>query len=403
MQTNKIFKLIGKVQNYAWGGKNYIPNLLSLPNIDNKPCAEYWMGAHPSAPSTIFNKVESTGTLLNQFIANDANEVLTPNINLKFAELPYLYKILDVNEMLSIQVHPSKIEAEKGFEFENKMGIALNAFNRNYKDKNHKPEIMIALGDFWLLHGFKQLHEIELVLNSTKEFANIATIFKENGLKAMYKFVMEMPQIEIDTMLLPLITKEIAAFYRGALTKKDAGWWVAKFYKNAHIEKDIDRGIFSIYIFNIVNATKGQAVFQAAGVPHAYLEGQNVELMANSDNVLRGGLTPKYVDVAQLLQHTLFEPVVPNVMLGNAINEFETSYNCPVDDFEITKINIEKNKEYITIANTPQIVIVIEGTVVFSNNNNSLEINSGEACFILPNTNYTILANKTAEMYKAFV
>jgi mannose-6-phosphate isomerase len=121
----------------------------------------------------------------------------------RFGELPYLLKVLDVREMLSIQVHPTKEEAQKGFEREEAAGIAIDAPNRNYKDKNHKPEVMIALGEFWLLHGFKKEEELQNILNSIPEFSFLSNVFAEDGYYGLYKMVMEMPQEEADKLLLP--------------------------------------------------------------------------------------------------------------------------------------------------------------------------------------------------------
>ena len=154
-----VAKITGKVQHYAWGGLSFIPNLIGFENTSNTPCAEYWMGAHPSASSIVTNVNEP----LNTIIENNKEAMLTTKINEQFGELPFLFKVLDVKDMLSIQVHPTKEEAVKGFEKEEALGIAINASNRNYKDKNHKPEIMIALGEFWLLHGFLSVEKIQQV------------------------------------------------------------------------------------------------------------------------------------------------------------------------------------------------------------------------------------------------
>lgn len=395
-----IFKIKGKVQPYAWGGKSFIANLLSINNIEDKPMAEYWMGAHPSAPSII----EGTEKNLFQLIQENPEAILTKEVNAFFGELPFLFKILDVNEMLSIQVHPSKTEAIKGFEHEEAIGIPINAPHRNYKDKNHKPEIMIALGEFWLLHGFKQLNEIEETLTSIKEFNFLLPLYKAEGLKALYQFWMELPQEQVDVVLLPLIQKEIFHKQEEKLTKAMPGWWVTKYYPIANGINNIDKGIFSIYLFNIVGVQKGQAVFQAAGVPHAYLEGQNVELMANSDNVLRGGLTPKHVDVVELLKHTIFEPVIPTVMNGTLSNlSVEKKFDCPVPDFKISCITTSFGNLYNALSQSPEIIIVVDGAVVVNSDDTNFTAKKGECFMVLPNTNYTISSSGTAEMYKAYV
>ncbi len=399
--NNKIFKLKGKVQHYAWGGKTFIPNLVHFNNIENKPCAEYWMGAHPSASSTLI--VDANEAALTQIIAENMDTVLTPDIIKQFGELPYLYKILDVNEMLSIQVHPTKEEAVKGFEREEAEGIAITASNRNYKDKNHKPEVMIALGEFWLLHGFMQLDKIEKRLSDIQEFNVFLPLFRSEGLKALYKMIMELTQHEVDAILVNLIKKELYHKQHGMLDKSMPGWWACKLL-NANDEiKNIDRGVFSIYLFNIVGLQKGEGIFQAAGVPHAYLEGQNVELMANSDNVLRGGLTPKHIDVPELMKHTLFEPIVPNILKGDTVGSNEKNYKCPVPDFDISKIELNADNSYKALSTSPEIHIVIDGDCIVNGKNVNMSVKSGEAFMVFPNENYSITSSGHCELYKAYV
>lgn len=397
--SGKSFKLHGKVQHYAWGGYEYIPNLLDFENIDKKPCAEYWMGAHPSASSIINDATNSVS--LNEYIKNNTNETITKAVFERFGELPYLFKILDVKDMLSIQVHPTKVEAEKGFDAEEAAGIPITASNRNYKDRNHKPEVMVAISDFWLLHGFKPADELLKTLQDVKEFNVLIALFKQDGYKGLYQFVMEMAQPDVDSLLLPLVERELRRRGSNELNKADAGWWVCKLFEDGKEIKNIDKGIFSIYFFNIVNAKPGEAVFQGAGIPHAYLEGQNVELMANSDNVLRGGLTPKHIDVPELMKHTAFEPVVPNVMGGVDVGNNEVLYTCPVPDFGIKKISLNGN-EHASTASSFEIIIAIEGGAVFNGSNN-LVIKKGEAMAIFPGETYTIEASGNCVLYKAFV
>ncbi|MBX9733795.1 MAG: mannose-6-phosphate isomerase, class I, partial [Chitinophagaceae bacterium] len=337
------------VQHYAWGGTTFIPALVGVSNEDQKPCAEYWMGAHVSAPSTLQLNGETIG--LNKLIEQYPQEVLTNTVFDRFGELPYLFKVLDVREMLSIQVHPTKEEAEKGFDKENEAGIPLQAAYRNYKDRNHKPEVMVALSEFWLLHGFKSKSALEQTLENIAEFNVFIPLFKKEGIRSLYQLVMEMDQAAVNTILFSLVKREIRKKQNGELTKQDPGWWAAKAYEESGRKEHMDRGIFSIYFFNIVQVQPGEAIFQKAGVPHAYLEGQNIELMANSDNVLRGGLTPKHVDVPELMKHTLFEEVIPEIMAGNPAREGEKIYPCPVPDFGISKIELIPGGTYSAIAN----------------------------------------------------
>jgi mannose-6-phosphate isomerase len=160
--------------------------------------------------------------------------------------------------------------------------------------------------------------------------------------------------------------------------------------------------IFSIYFFNIVKALPGEAVFQGAGIPHAYLEGQNVELMANSDNVLRGGLTPKHVDVPELLKHTIFEGTKVNMLGGDKINGGETVYPCPVPDFGLSKIELAPRQQLSGAATSFEIIVVMEGSLQITGTN-TVEAHKGQALAILPGEEYTISAPLGTLAYKAFV
>jgi len=398
--TGKTFFLKGKIQNYAWGGFSFLPQLLHFNNTDQKPCAEYWMGAHPSASSIISDG--NNEIALHDFIAQNPSETITDKVFQSFGELPYLFKILDVKDMLSIQVHPTKIEAEKGFLAEEAAGIPINAPHRNYKDKNHKPEVMVALSEFWLLHGFKTKALLEETLEQIQEFSVLKSLFKRDGYKGLYQLVMEMDQTDVDNMLGSLVKRELGRKRNNQLTKQDPGWWVSKLFENDAEVKNIDKGIFSIYFFNIVKANPGEAVFQGAGIPHAYLEGQNVELMANSDNVLRGGLTPKHVDVPELLKHTLFEGIVPKILKGDDIGNNEWNYPCPVPDFAINKIALNGNKHAAT-SKSFEIIIATEGGAVVNSTSKSFVLKQGEAIAVLPNEQYSIEASAKCTLFKAYV
>jgi mannose-6-phosphate isomerase len=400
MLQDKIFKLKGKVQHYAWGGYKFIPDWLGVKNVEHKPFAEYWMGAHPSASSDI---VTPNGAFsLNELIKGFPEITIGEKVQRQFSELPYLFKILDVHEMLSIQVHPTKEEAIKGFEEEELRGVPLDAATRNYKDKNHKPEVMVALSEFWLLHGFLQQESLKKVLQSISEFNGFIPLFGDDDYKKLYQYVMEMPQKEVNNLLTPLVHRELQRKKDNELSKDQPGWWVARLFAHQTSIENIDRGVFSIYFFNIVKINPGEAIFQGAGIPHAYLEGHNVELMANSDNVLRGGLTPKHVDVPELLKHTIFQGVAPNIMMGESEKTGEKIYPCPVDDFGISRIELSKSQSYDSSTSSLEIIAVIDGEMNISGGN-KLSIKKGEAAAILAGETYNISTASNVTAYKAFV
>lgn len=392
----KIARLKGCAQHYAWGGYDYIPDLLNINNKVQLRYAEYWMGAHPSASCQVMADNENWEPL-QELIEKDPLSYLGNETYKEFGELPYLFKILDVREILSIQVHPSKEEAIKGFEREEAEGIPITAQHRNYKDRNHKPEIMVALSEFYLLHGFKPKAAFEETLQSVPEFNFLLDTWKNESYYGVYKQVMEMDQQQVDQLLLPLVQREIG---RGEVEKIDPAYWVQKLYKDGPAVNNLDKGIFSIYFFNIVKVLPGQGVFQAAGLPHAYLEGQNVELMANSDNVLRGGLTPKHIDVPELLKHTVFEETIPNVLDGTSNEYGVIEYPAPVKDFGIVGIELLKDQVLQLHSASAEIIIVIEGEVLVEEAGN---FKKGDSFFIKPAVAYQLQATENTLMYKAFV
>lgn len=395
----KLYSLKGTIQNYDWGGTQFIPNLLGIePN--NEKCAEYWLGAHVNSPSILSN--ENGEQTLDSFLQEDLSRKLGDEIATKFLRLPFLFKVLDVHSMLSIQVHPNKVEAEKGFKKENDLGIPLNAPNRNYKDDNHKPEIMIALTEFWLLHGFLPKEQLIQVLTNTPEFKHLLLVFEKESYYGLYKKVMELSVEESNQLLRPLINRILPLYTAGKLYKSSPDYWAAKVVDSDKDNAILDRGIFSIYFFNIVKANKGEAIFQDAGIPHAYLEGQNIELMANSDNVLRGGLTPKHVDIQELLKHIVFEATDPTIMKGELQEDgVERIYKSLAPDFELSQIILKDSLIYQGQSKAVQILIVIEGEAQVSEGKTSLTIKKGESVVLLSGSYYHFFSNSTAILYKA--
>lgn len=371
-----VYKLNGAVQPYTWGGTDFIPRLLNVENKEQRPFAEYWLGAHPAAPATLADE----GLSLKSFIETNPAETLGKAVADKFGSLPYLFKILDVRQMLSIQVHPSKAAAEAEYEKENESGVPLSAPHRNYKDRNHKPELMVALSDFWLLHGFKPEDELEKTLSAVPELQFLLPAFARGGYKALYEEVMTMPQEKVDEALRPLMQRIIPDYKNNELPKSSEDFWAARavltFCKNKHY----DRGIFSVYFFNLLHLTEGEAIYQAAGLPHAYLEGQNVEVMANSDNVLRAGLTDKHVDVPELMKHVKFEATHPQIIAAG--DAAEQSFDAPVEEFLLKKYRVEN-----ALALSPDnatVLFAYEGEGKATAGETEVPFKRGEALLLLP-------------------
>lgn len=404
METPGLLKIEGVVQHYAWGGTSFIPQLLSIKNTENQPFAEYWMGAHDKAPSQVLLNGHTAS--LNELIAQSPEQFLGTEVAQRFSNrLPYLFKVLDVKDMLSIQVHPTKVEAEKGFARENELGVPLTAPNRNYKDDNHKPEIMVALTDFWLLHGFRPEEEIITLLDEVPEFHALKTYFGEGNYQRLYQYVMALSQEEVNEVLRPLVERLIPAYEAGKLEKANPDFWAAQAAIHNSLEAGhYDRGIFSIYFFNLVNVSPGKGIFQGAGIPHAYLEGVNMELMANSDNVLRGGLTPKHIDVPELLKHTRFEAVTPEVLEGSEASDTEKVYKSPAPDFELSCIQISADHSYQSPeTHATDILILLEGEAEATSENTRLTLRKGEVFMAPANLAYTLHTFSASTLYKATV
>lgn len=379
-----IYPLIGVVKHYDWGGTAFIPHLLRAENRDNKPFAEYWMGVHP------------LGTAMVRINGSELE------ISSLTGPLSFLIKVLDVNDMLSIQVHPSKEAAEKEFAREQAAGIPLDAPHRNYKDANHKPELMVALGDFWLLHGFKPPEELVYTLLNIVELRELLPIYNQAGYSGLYKHIMEMPQQDVNRILGPLI-ENISTIYKDKEADRyDEDFWAARAARTFNSNGNIDRGIFSIYLFNLVHLKKGEGIFQAPGVPHAYLEGQNVEIMANSDNVLRGGLTTKHIDVPELLKHVKAEATYPEIISGEKVDEHLLYYQTPVSDFRLEKIELAENNSIKLKSTTAEILIETDGALRFDGTD--LTLQSGQpAALVMPGTEYMLTGiNANSTVFRAY-
>ena len=339
----KIYKLTNQFKNYEWGSSRMIPEFLNLKNDDNSPFAEMWMGTHSGAPSV----VSKDGRLIGL-------RELTGG-------LPYLFKILAVDKPLSIQVHPDKEQAVNGFEAEEKAAVPLNDPSRNYKDPNPKHEMICALSEFKLMAGFKEIKEI---LNSFKELSSLsedlasllAPMISALEQKQPGGFLKE--QFNFSPSQKEIISSEINNINPSG-TEKDITqeqWNLMKTF--ASLYKN-DPAVLSPLYLNILVLQPAQAVYLPARSLHAYLSGFGLELMNSSDNVLRGGLTPKNIDIKELLKIVNMNPFMPDVMTA-PINAPYFSYPLPIDDFSLSVIRGNGNEISYNV-HSPAIGIVSEG------------------------------------------
>ena len=403
LSKDRVLPVVGKVQHYAWGGDYYLPKLLNIPVKKGETYAEFWLGTHERGSAELKNGSDQAVSL-KAYIQAFPVQTLGEKAAHQFGRLPFLLKILDVKDMLSIQVHPTKQNAQTAFDAENEVGIDLDSPHRNFKDDNHKPELMLALSEFWLLHGFKSPKTLQGILREIPELHFLVPVFGGDNYKKLYQHVMGMPQNQVDRHLKTLVERIIPHYQNGKLNKDKEDFWVARAAMTYSHGNHIDRGIFSIYFFNLLHLRPGQAIFQDAGLPHAYLEGQNVEIMSNSDNVLRGGLTPKHVDVPELMKHVKFEATIPNIITGQPVEPEREVYPTPAVDFELGRIQITRGGIVNRISHSAEIFLVFNGAVeVTENGRNGFKRNKGEAWVSFDGASSVIKALDDAVIYQASI
>jgi mannose-6-phosphate isomerase len=408
----------GAVQHYEWGGYDFIPGLLGKENTERRPFAELWIGTHPKAPS--FADLDGTRIPLDRLVAADPWLTLGPEVALNFAgRLPYLLKVLDVRIMASLQAHPSKKQAEEGFARENDAGIPLSDPRRNYKEENHKPEAHVVLTDFWMLHGFRPLEEISEMLAMDTELRAMMPSFDERLrgvgkdpearsalLRDLYARVMTMAQGEVDAMVEPLVARLEAEEARDELKRDAHGFWALRAARTFPLaDGHRDRGIASMYLLNLVRLKPGQGTYQPAGTLHSYLEGVDVEVMANSDNVLRGGLTPKHVDVPELLATLTFRDGRPQILEGRSASETGREYETPAAEFALERIDIVPGTPYSAgRGHSADCIILVDGAAAVVAGGRTLTLSRGGSVMLPAALSYSIAARSPrAVLFKAGV
>ncbi|MCX4963054.1 mannose-6-phosphate isomerase, class I [Streptomyces virginiae] len=346
-------RLTNTIRPYAWGSTTALPTLLGV-EPTGEPQAEMWMGAHPGAPSRIDRGAGERA--LSDVIADDPEGELGAATVAKFGpRLPFLFKILAAGAPLSLQVHPDLVQAGAGFEDEERRGVPIDADHRNYKDPNHKPEMICALTAFDGLCGFRPpLEAAELLagldVDSLKPYVDLLRAHPEEAaLREMLTAVLTADRVEMAHTL-----HEVAA----AVTRLGGRYTP---YATLVHHFPGDPGVIAAMLLNHVRLQPGEAMFLGAGVPHAYIDGLGVELLANSDNVLRAGLTPKHVDVPELLKIARFEPGDPNLLRPEG--DAEEVYETPIDEFRLSRFLLAPGgAPRVLPAGTPQILLCTAGS-----------------------------------------
>lgn len=380
-----IYRLENSLISSHWGCRESMVQLFGFVNPQRHPMAELWMGAHPGAPSKVM--YEGQEVALNDLISAEPKRMLGLDAVAQFeGRLPYLFKVLSAQSPLSIQCHPNKDQALSGWKRENDLGIALDATNRTYRDDNHKPELVYALTPYKALNGFRPISEIIELWNDLESSALNSLIQQfraqpsEEGLKAFYHLVMTYPNKA--ELVETVVNSSVRALETTALSNIHKEAYELVLLLNEYYPLDI--GVLSALMLNYVVLQPGESMFLKAGTLHAYLSGTALEIMANSDNVIRGGLTPKHVDIEELLKTVSFEPLQEKQLKLQPLrfNAFSETYSVPAPDFTLTVITLDDRSEDTYYSSQADIMFVIEGSITAVSEQSKIEVRRGESCFI---------------------
>jgi len=345
-------QLEGAIRKYDWGSTSSIPSLLGCAE-DGKPWAELWLGAHPSAPSV----VGESRTPLDELIAADPAAQLGTAVTDRFGSLPFLFKVLAAAAPLSLQAHPSVPQAEAGYAREDAAGIPIDAPNRSFRDRFHKPELICALTDFHALCGFRDPVATLDVLATIDTAAldpirdRLAVFSDVDGLGPLLEYLLTLPATDAAALVAPVVA---ACGVPGSDRHADVRAMAAALGERY----PGDAGVVTALLLNLVHLKPGEALFLGAGSLHAYLGGTGVEIMANSDNVLRGGLTTKHIDIPTLLEVVDARPIEP-VVQRPALVRGIASYDTPVPEFLLDRLDLDGS----ATVSGPAILLCTDGAV----------------------------------------
>jgi mannose-6-phosphate isomerase len=327
------------VRAYAWGSRTVIPDLLGQEVPSAHPQAELWFGAHPADPSHLIHPDGGRTSLLDALRADPQQLLGGVRAERWNGTLPFLLKVLAADEPLSLQAHPSLEQAKAGFDQEDAAGTPRDAPDRNYRDANHKPELICALTEFHALVGFRDPAATVRLLRvlDVPELDGHAELLAAqpdaDGLRALFTTWITLPQAVLDTL--------VPALQRGCVGLAGGD---GEFSTEARTALELserypgDAGVLAALLLNRVTIEPGEALYLPAGNLHAYLSGAGIELMANSDNVLRGGLTPKHVDVPELLRVLDFTATPPPVVAGKPDGDW-VRYDTPAQEFLLRRFD----------------------------------------------------------------
>ncbi|KFA88612.1 mannose-6-phosphate isomerase, class I [Archangium violaceum] len=370
------------IQPYAWGSRTAIAELLGQPSPSAACQAELWMGAHPGAPSRV-KRPAGGGSLLEVIRASPERE-LGEQVTRRFgAELPFLFKVLAAETPLSLQTHPSLAQAREGYARENALGVPLSASHRNYKDANHKPELICALTPFDALCGFRSADETLALFDSLGVaaleplLAPLRASPDAKGVARMFEALMTLPRESRGPLVDAVVSACSAREGKGGHFAAELRWALrlGELYPG-------DPGVIGALMLNLVRLRPGEAIYLSAGNLHAYLRGVGVELMANSDNVLRGGCTPKHVDVPELLRVLDFRCGPIGLVPAATTDGVESVYPTPTDEFRLSRFQLRPAVSARPERRGPEILLCTEGSARLSSGGETLALPRGASVFV---------------------
>jgi mannose-6-phosphate isomerase len=383
-----VYPLSGIIRPYAWGSRTSLASLQGRPAPTEEPEAELWLGAHPDDPAIVGRPDGSIA--LDTLIAGDPAGQLGAAVASEFGpRLPYLLKVLAADRPLSLQAHPESTYAEQAYARQQ----ADPSAPKNYTDAYHKPEMLVALTPFEALCGFRAPERSAAALEAfgVPALAPIVDALRAGDLRTAVRDLLTWP----DTDRKPLIEAVTAAAEATPSTDADLAASLAGYYPG-------DPGVLVALLLNHVRLEPGQAIWMPAGNLHAYLRGTGVELMAASDNVLRGGLTPKRVDVEELLRVLVFEvlddPILPSTPVAPGVE----TWAVPVRDFVLYAVDLDGSRPPTEVpAEGARIIVATSGDVFVgeSVDGTPVDLTAGSAAYAPASAGHI----KLAGLGKAFV
>src|SRR5690625_844107 len=374
-------RVAGVRRDYAWGSTSEIPRLLNIPD-DGRPFAELWLGAHSAGPGEL---PEGEFTDLRELIAAEPDRVLGADVVARFGpQLPYLLKLLAAESPLSLQVHPNVDQARAGSAAEDDAGIPLDAPERNYPDANHKPELVFALTTFEGLCGFRAPRRAAELLAGldaplAQELGDILRAQPDaEGMRTAFSRIIHPDTRATETEVVQIVEACTERAANGSPSPR-----TDRIVAQLGQHYPGDPGVVTSLLLNPVTLQPGEALFVPAGCVHAYLHGTGIEVMASSDNVLRAGLTPKHVDVEELLKLVDCVAAPPIRIAPEIFHGATRVFYAPVDDFELSVTDLKENDGGQPLPGRgPRIVLCLAGYVDFHTASGSLRLERGQSAFI---------------------